>query len=139
MTMGDNHRRGIGTALKQLDQLLDEVAVHAVGHDREGVLFRETNRLQPSQRESLLREVAAMRRILAECRDQLALPIIAEDVSSRIWGRSSALWEVLVETTSRHLRRYGAVPEEVTRFLDPRVEELIGHLIAITEVVSRPG
>ncbi len=132
----DNHRRGIGTALRQLDKLLSDVEDCAKGRQRQGVLFREVNPLTDEQQVALLRQVASMREVVADCGQQLALPVATECVTDGIWGSASAFWEVLVETSSKHLRRYGTVPDELAQFLDPRLDELIRGLVAIVELTT---
>jgi hypothetical protein len=50
------------------------------------------------------------------------------------------LWETLVETTSRHLNRYGALPPGLAEYLDPRMETLIQHLDKVARIAGgRPG
>ncbi|MBN2451543.1 MAG: hypothetical protein JXR77_14230 [Lentisphaeria bacterium] len=137
--VSENHRRAIGTAFGQFDQLLGEVEEYATGRARHGVLFREVNDLTPRQRRALVDEVASRRQTMEICRRELDLPVTTECVASRIWGSSSAFWEVLVEATGRYLRRYGDVPPELPLFLDPRIEELICGLTHIVETVAAPS
>jgi len=54
-------RRAVETTLQLLDEGLCRVEQWAEGRQRSSVLYTETNRLSPAQRNALLREVAAMR------------------------------------------------------------------------------
>jgi hypothetical protein len=137
--LDDNHRRGIGTALLLLDRMLCEVEQYAQGREAHSVFYVEHNGLTSDQRTHLLTEVAQMRDLLRGLKDGLGLETEIEDVARRIWGEASTFWEVLVETKSRFLKRYGAPPEGLARYLDPRIDALIEHLRNLTDLVRPAG
>jgi hypothetical protein len=126
--LSDNHRRGIVAALLLCDRMLCEVEQYAQGREVRSVFYVERNALSPSHRTSLSAEIAHMRHLLQELKDGLGLETEAQDVGRRIWGECSTFWEVLVETKSRFLKRYGQPPEGLADYLDPRIDALIGHL-----------
>ncbi len=130
----ENHARAITTALTLLDEMLCDFDDTARGRERNGVLYRERNTLSDEQRRALLIEIAAMRATLVELKSTLRLSEKPEDLSRLIWGRALAFWEVLVETQSRHLRRYGNVPAELKDFLDPRIDRLIEGVQRLVEI-----
>jgi hypothetical protein len=138
ISLSDNHRRGIGTALFLLDRMLCEVEEYARGREARSVLYVEQNTLAPEQRTSLLAETAQMRALLQEIKDGLGLEAQPEDVGRKIWGECSTFWEVLVETKSRFLKRYGPPPALLAPYLDPRIDVLIAHLRTLTDLV-RPA
>jgi hypothetical protein len=133
--LGDNHRRGILAALLLLDRMLCEVEQYAQGREVHSVFYVEQNALTASQRKSLLAEIAQMRGLLQDIKDGLTLEAQTEEVGRRIWGEGSTLWEVLVETKSRFLKRYGPPPEGLAPYLDPRIDTLIEHLRKLTDLV----
>jgi hypothetical protein len=130
--LSENHRRGIVAALLLLDRMLCEVEQYAQGREVHSVFYVEHNALAPDQRTSLLAEIAPMRDLLRELKDSLGLKTETEDVGRKIWGECSTFWEVLVETKSRFLKRYGPPPEGLAEYLDPRIDALIGHLRTLT-------
>ena len=138
ISLSNNHRRGIGTALFVLDRMLCEAEEYARGREARSVFYVEQNALSADQREGLLAEIARMRDALREIKDGLGLEAEAEDVGRKIWGESSTLWEVLLETKSRFLKRYGPPPDELGAYLDPRIDALLEHLRNLTNLV-RPG
>ncbi len=129
-----NHKRGILSALRLLDQMLCEIEEYAQGREVASVLYRERNTLTAAQKQALTSETAAMKQELKEIKDRLGLAARKESVAREIWAKSSGLWETLVETTSRHLKRYGPVSEELAEFLDPRIEQLIEHLLNLSRL-----
>jgi hypothetical protein len=135
ISLSDNHRRGIGTALFVLDRMLCEVEEYARGREASSVFYVEQNALSADQKEGLLAEIARMRDALQEIKDGLGLEMEAEDVGRRIWGESSTLWEILVETKSRFLKRYGPPPEELGAYLDPRIDAVLEYLRNLTNLV----
>ena len=125
ISLSDNHRRGIGTALFVLDRMLCEVEEYARGREARSVFYVEQNALSADQKEGLLAEIAQMRDACSEeIKDGLGLEMEPEDVGRKIWGESSTLWEVLVETKSRFLKRYGPPPDDLAPYLDPRIDAL---------------
>ena len=135
--LGANHRRGISTTLAFLDEALGEFEQWARGRETGGALYRERNTLSPAQRKKLLSEIAAMRGVLRELREALALQATTQDAAESIWGRCSALREHLVELTGRHLRRYGTPPPGLAGYLNPKVEELLQRLDRISAVITQ--
>ena len=135
IALGDNHRRGIGTALLLLDRMLCEVEEYARGREARSVLYIERNALSADQKTSLLAEITQMRDLLRELKDGLGLEAETEDVARKIWGQGSTFWEVLVETKSRYLKGYGQPPPQLAEYLDPRIDVLIQHLRNLTDLV----
>ncbi len=137
--IGDNHRRGIVTSLALLDRMLCEVEEYAYGRELHSVLYVERNALSEDQKTELLSEISHMREVLQELKDGFGLETETEDVSRKIWGACESFWEVLVETTSRYLKRYGEPSPQLSEYLDPRVEALIQHLRNLTGVAGSKG
>jgi len=77
-----------------------------------------------------------IRGVLRELRDVLGLEIETEDVGRKIWGECSTFWEILMETKSRFLARYGPPPEGLAEYLDPRIDGLIASLRNLTKSVG---
>ena len=137
--LSDNHRRGISATLAFLDAKLSDFAEIGRGRQACGEMYREANSLSPAQRAAVLGEVEAIRGILGELRTALELEPRCEDLASAIWGACMGLWETLIETQARYLRRYGDVPPDLAIYLDPRIEEVVRRLVRIAEAVHGGG
>jgi hypothetical protein len=138
--LNQSHRRAITIALRMMDQMLCEFEEYARGREIHSVFFEERNSLAARQKTALLAEIEQVRGLMEEIKNHLALESEVENVANRIWGSACAFWEVLIETTSRHLKRFGEAPAELAEYLDPRMEALIQHLGAITRIAgSRSG
>ncbi len=131
---GKDHERAISASLTLLDEMLCEFEEYAQGRERHGALYHERNSLSEKQRRGIQSEVAAMRKTIRELKEALGLTDTRDEVAQRIWGRASAFWEVLVETQSRYLRRYGEVAPDLKECLDPRIEALTARLLALADL-----
>ena len=133
----DTHRRGIGAALKVLDEVLCGFEQWAAGRAVHSVLYSERNDLSAEQRETMRSEIAGIRETLAELRSILRLEGTVEDVRNIIRGECAILWSSLVELESKRLGRYGPPPPDLGEYLDPRVAKLIAHVNRIVETVKK--
>jgi len=136
MHLGDSFKRGIETTLVVLDDALCEFEQWANGREQRSVFYSERNTLSGVQREAILSEVAGMREMLRELRDDLGLEGRVRGAANDIWGKCAILSINLVELEGRHLAGYGEPPGELIEYLDPRVKWLIAsinHLFRLVE------
>ncbi|NOZ23159.1 MAG: hypothetical protein GXP25_18955 [Planctomycetes bacterium] len=132
------HRRGITTALTLLDEVICEVEAWAGGREVSSVLYREWNTLSPEQCRKLQRQVVKMKQLLTAARDRLGLSPDPQETSREIWGRCAGLREHLMALESVHLRRYGAVPDDLAGYMDGLVPKLLRELDSISRVCRKP-
>ncbi len=137
ISISDNHRRAIGSTLRALDELLFLFERWMRDPPAQGPLYREKDTLTEGQKSEVRAEIKALRSLIAEMRDVLGLEPRTEDLSGAIWSRSVAWWEALVELESRHLRRYGDMPESLADYIDPRARRMLEHLQSIAEKARR--
>ena len=136
-TLNENHKRSISVTLCLLDEMLCEFEEQARGRQWRSAFYEERNDLSRQQRKELLSVISRMRGVMEEVKKTLGLAMRVQGVSRGIWGRSMSFWENLVETQSRHLRRYGEMPDGFGAYLDPRMDDLIGHLNEIGRIAGR--
>jgi len=130
---GEYHLRGISVTLTMLDEALGEIEEWAHGRARRSILYQERNRLTRKQREGIRAEVQHLRALLRELSDHFGLEPTVEDAAQAIRASCAALWQYLVETEAKHLRRYGDLPPGLGEYLDPKVEELIEGMQRISD------
>ena len=136
MQLGENFKRGIETTLVSLDEALCEFELWANGRELRSVLCSERNKLSPAQREAILSEVAGMREMLRELRDDLGLEGRIRGGANNISGTCAVLSVNLEELKGRHLGRYGEPPPELLEYLDPRIKSLmtsLNHIFRLAE------
>ena len=137
LNIGENHRRGIGTALVFLDENLCEFEKLVKSNGIKSEFYVEKNNLSSEQRKKILFEIEKIRKILKELKGALKLTGTVNEIDKTIWGHCSGLWEVLVETESKYLKRYGKVPPGLPEYLDPKIAEIIESIKHISEAACQ--
>ncbi|NPV71436.1 MAG: hypothetical protein HPY55_12455 [Firmicutes bacterium] len=131
--MNESQRRSLSVILALLDEALFDFEAWADGRERRGIMYSETNDLSPAQREKVRRHVIALREEVDVLRSDLNLQMRTQSVRASIFARASSLWEGLVDSEPRRLRRYGEVNPEMEEYLAPRVKALVSRL---EEIIS---
>ena len=137
LEIGENHHRGIETALVFLDENLCKFEKLVKGNGIKSVLYSEKNVFSLGQRKKILFEIEVIRKILKELKDTLKFNERVNEIDSTIWGHCSGLWEVLVETESKYLKRYGEIPPGLPDYLDPKIAEIIESIKKISAVTCQ--
>jgi len=137
MQLRENFKRGIETTLVFLDEALCEFEEWAKGREQQSVFYSERNTLSALQRDAILSEVAGMREMLRELRDDLGLEGRVRGGANDIWGKCAVLSVNLEELKGKHLARYGEPPRGLVEYLDPRIKRLMASLHHIFRLVDR--
>ncbi len=137
LNIEENFHRGIETALVFLDENLCEFEKLIKGNGIKSVFYVEKNNLSLEQRRKILSEIEVIRKILKELKDTLKLNGTVNEIDRTIWGHCSGLWEVLVETESKYLKRYGEIPPGLPDYLDPKIAEIIEGIKHISAVARQ--
>ena len=137
LKIGESLRRGIETSLVFLDENLCEFEKLVKGRGIKSALYVEKNSLSSGQRKEILSEIEVIRKILKELKDTLKLNGTVNDIDRIIWGHCSGLWEVLVETESKYLKRYGETPSGLSDYLDPKITKIIEGIKHISAVACQ--
>jgi hypothetical protein len=100
-----------------------------------GILYEYAGEIPEAAKERL-------RAILAEILDklesislELGLRKQVVELDKLIESRLSRIWVTLHESKSRGLRGYGAVPEELKAYLDPRMDGILSLLTQLRETL----
>jgi len=133
----DNFKRGIEMTLVALDEALCEIEEWAKGREQRSVFYSERNTLSDAQRDAILSEVAGMREMLRELRDDLGLEGRVRGGANAIWGKCAVLSVNLEELKGRHLGRYGKPPPGLVEYLDPRIGQLMASLNHIFRLAEK--
>lgn len=133
----ENHRRSISISLQLLDKQLCQWEEWLEGHVAPGVMYEQQNRLSAREKTELRRHIADLRQWMIVLRDDLQLPSAKPNTAQIIVGQSTVIWEMLAELNSNSLQGYGAVSEELARYLDPIGETLTSKMFEISTMFSR--
>jgi len=137
MEITEGHRRNIFTTLWLLDKALCEFRLWAEGRECKSVLYEEVNNLTHSQRADILRETEEIQGTLRVFQRELQLECQVHGAAGSIISQTTGLWINLVELGSKYLRGYGEPSQELTRFLEPKVRELLRRVQRISDIASQ--
>jgi hypothetical protein len=73
---------------------------------------------------------------ITRIRFDLGLPQQQIEINKMLAAYLSQIWVTLHETKAYSLRGYGKVPEELSAYLEPRVEELLGLVASLRSVIE---
>jgi hypothetical protein len=136
MEIGEDHKRGISTTLRLLDEALCEFRSWAEGRASRSALREEKNDLSEEQRAGILAETDRMMAILLAIRNDLGLEPRVEVAAERIRVRLATVWIHLIELSGNKLWGYGIPPAELVQYLEPNVQQLLKCIGQIAEIVS---
>jgi hypothetical protein len=136
--LSEAHRSKIRITLTLLDEALVNFEAWAQGREVRSVLYREDNNLDPARRSGLLADIAAIRRLIQELRDDLQLEASSQDIAKTIRSHCYLLWVDVLELTGKYLRGFGEPPPELVNYLDPRADRLLQYLDHIKALLTNP-
>jgi hypothetical protein len=134
--LSESHRSSIRITLTLLDEALVKFHEWAQGREVRSLLYAEENTLTAEERHGLLADIAAMRGIIRELRDDLLLVATPQDIARNIRGHCHILWVDALEITGRYLRGYGEPPQELVNYLDPKMHRILQYLDHIKVLLS---
>jgi len=76
-----------------------------------------------------------MQGVIYEIKEQLSLEAVVERAEQKLLSFCTTSIGMLEDIKTRNLSRYGDIPKELPKQLDPAVDRLIAHLEAISEVM----
>ncbi len=113
------HRSRIRITLTLLDEALVKFEEWAQGRGVRSIFYREENSLDPERRAGLLTDIAGIRFIMQELRDDLHLEAGSQDIANTMRGHCHILWVDVLEMTGKYLQGFGEPPPELVNHLDP--------------------
>jgi hypothetical protein len=126
--LSEAHRSRIRITLTLLDEALVKFEEWAQGREIHSVLYHETNNLDPVRGAELLADIACIRRIIQELRDDLRLEASSQDIARTIRAHCYILWVDVLEMTGKYLRGFGEPSPELVNYLDPKAYRILQYL-----------
>jgi hypothetical protein len=126
--LSESHRSRVNITLTLLDKALVKFEEWAQGREVQSVLYREENNLISQERAGILADIASIRRIMQEFRDDLQLKGHPQDSARAIRGHCYILWVDVLEMTGKYLQGFGEPAQEFVDYLDPKVNLILQYL-----------
>ena len=90
-------------------------------------------------RARILADIAGIRGIMRELRDDLHLEASSQDIAKTIRGHCYILWVDVLEMTGKYLRGFGDPPPELVNYLDPKAHRILQYLDHLKALLTKPG
>jgi hypothetical protein len=136
--LNEAHRSRIRITLTLLDEALVKFEEWAQGREVRSILYHEKNSLDPERRAGLLADIAGIRRIMQDLRDNLQLEAGSRDIAKTIRGHCFILGVDVLEMTGKYLRGFGEPPPELVDYLDPKAHRILQYLDHIKALLANP-
>jgi hypothetical protein len=136
--LNDSQRTSLKIALRLVDEKMQKIETLLEKPRVIGVIYEVRDDLSPAVREQLPGKIAAVRAIIKDLQDRFSLSREIVMASREAFTGLPYLWEVLQESTSGRLRRYGEVDPRVGPALDPKLKKLESMLMEMEEILFVP-
>jgi len=91
----------------------------------QGILYEYVGEIPEATKRRVREMLAEILEKVDSIRVELGLTRQAVELEKLIESRLSHIWVTLHESKSRGLRGYGVVPEEMKKYLDPRIDAIL--------------
>jgi hypothetical protein len=135
--LSEAHYNKIRITLTLLDEALAKFEEWVQGREVHSLLYHETNTLDAEIRAGLLAEIASIRDIMQELKDDLHLKATAQDIVKTIRAQCYFLWVDVLEMTGKYLRGFGEPPPELIDYLDPQAQRILQSLDHIKVLLAK--
>lgn len=136
--LNEFQQRSLCIALRLVDQHMRKVEAILERPQEIGVMYEIQNDLTPAMLGQLPEKIVAVRAVLQDLRDRFDLSLEIILASREGFKSLPILWEILMESSSARLRRYGAVDDRVGPMLDPDLKKLEKLLMEMEEILFVP-
>jgi hypothetical protein len=137
--LSEAHSSRIRITLTLLDEALVKFEEWAQGREVRSILYHEANTLDPDRRAEILADIAGIRGIMQELKDDLYLEAGVQNIAKTMRGHCYILWVDVLEMTSKYLRGFGEPPPELVNYLDPKTHHILKYLDHIKALLTKPG
>jgi hypothetical protein len=100
-----------------------------------GILYEYAGEIPGATKQRMRGMLAEILDKVTSIRQELGLPKQVVELDKLIESRLSRIWVTLHESKSRGLRGYGVVPEDLRRYLDPRMDGILSLLAHLREAL----
>ena len=100
-----------------------------------GILFEYEGEIPEASKQRMRATLAEILERVASLRGELGLPKQVLELEKLIESRLSRIWVTLHESKSCGLRGYGVVPEELKKYLDPRMDGILSLATHLRETL----
>ena len=120
------HAGALAARMRTLEEDCREIERNLDGFH--GIFYEYAGQIPETSKEQIRTILVGVLDQVTSIKLDLGLPKQTVDLDRMIESRLSHIWVTLHESKSQSLGGYGAVPEKLKEYLDPRVDEILGLL-----------
>jgi len=137
--LSEAHLSRIRITLTLLDEALVKFEEYAQGREVCSIFYCEENTLNSDGRAGILADIAGIRGLMQELKDDLHLKARSEDTAKTMQAHGSILWVDVLEMTGKYLRGFGEPPPELVNYLDPKAHRILQYLDHLKAMLNKSG
>jgi len=134
LSISPTHSAALVARMLTLEQDCREIERFLDGYA--GIFYQYLGVSSHETRQTIRTLISEILRRIAGIRFDLGLPQRQIEINRMLAARLSQIWVTLNETNGHSLRGYGEVPEELSAYLEPRVEELLGLVAGLRSAIE---
>lgn len=124
--LNDNHRRVLATALLIIENSIldfEQLLTHRTEKIMQKIEYESD--LTDDQIQRYLTIISEMKLSIRQLSEKYDLKPSVISFSQVLNAKKSSLWQILSDTTSRRLRRYGAFPQDLAPEIDSDIDKML--------------
>lgn len=124
--LNDNHRRVLATALLIIENSIldfEQLLMHRTEKIMQKIEYESD--LTDDQIQRYLTIISEMKLSIRQLSEKYNLKPSVISFSQVLNAKKSSLWQILSDTTSRRLRRYGAFPQDLAPEIDSDIDKML--------------
>ena len=128
------HSAALAARMLTLEQDCREIERALDGYD--GIFFQYLGVFPDETRRTIRTLLSEILQRITRIRLDLGLLQRQIEIDKMLAAHLSQIWVTLHETNAHSLRGYGKVPEKLTAYLEPRVEELLNLVASLRSAIE---
>jgi len=134
LSLSRAHSSALAARMLTLEQDCSEIERFLDGYA--GIFYQYLGVFPDETRRTIRTLISEILERIARIRLDLGLPQRQIEIDKMLAAHLSQIWVTLHETKAPSLRGYGKVPGELSAYLDPRVEELLGLVASLRGAIE---
>jgi hypothetical protein len=134
--LNDAQRTSLRIALTMTERKMRAIEARLLQREERGLMYEIGNDVTVEMAAALHHRIHAVYALISELKSRLGLPRESKPASREINEGLAILWVTLQESDTRALRRYGEVDRRLAPVLDPHIEALAQHMLALEDLVT---
>ncbi len=128
MELSSNHKRILSVTARQVETTLNEMEEILKGKLSKNKTAQIIPDYNEEKRNELLKVIERIRTENERMFDELSLKPLELTEERVIKAKSANLWTILIDSSSVHLKNYGALPDEKAAEIDFHIDNLLTSL-----------